>query len=51
MVRVATKLENSEGEALQTEIATIYRCIDIRAGAVASVPFTVYQLEEWSRIS
>mgnify|MGYP000890688042 CR=1 FL=1 len=37
--------EIQKGKKYKQEIATIYRCIDIRAGAVASVPFTVYDLK------
>lgn len=36
--------EINKSKKYKREIATLYRCIDIRAGAVASVPFTVYAL-------
>lgn len=38
--------EIQKGRRYKQEIATLYRCIDIRAGAVSSVPFTVYNLKD-----
>lgn len=38
--------EIQKGRKYRQEIATLNRCIDIRAGAVASVPFTVYSLKD-----
>lgn len=38
--------EIQKGKKYKQEIATLYRCIDIRSGAVASVPFTVYALKD-----
>lgn len=35
----------SRSKKFRKEISTLYRCVDIRAGAIAQVPFTIYKLK------